>query len=217
MRDYAARQERGSHRLRAVDGVSVQPGQTLSQGRQALPAGRAPGPPDDRVRRRSRSSGRIPGRRLRRGRGAGRRGHRSDPEGAWRRRLRLPLGRQSYDREVLPDGQVRPRVPEDAEHRLQRPAVHGFGAARRTRRRLGSIARPTRRATSSRPSSSGSAGPISPSALRSRPTTSGRRARAARRSSSWTPGSPRSRAPATSFFRCGPARTPRSLPPFCIS
>ena len=63
------------------------------------------------------------------------------------------------------DGQVRPRVPEDAEHRLQRPAVHGQRRRRRTRRRSASTAPPIRGPTSSRPRSSGSAAPTSPSAL----------------------------------------------------
>ena len=33
--------------------------------------------------------------------------------------------RQPDDREDIPDGQVRARMPADAVHRLQRPAVHG--------------------------------------------------------------------------------------------
>ncbi len=41
------------------------------------------------------------------------------------RRLRRPQRRQPDDGKGVPDGQVRPDVPEDLQHRLQRPAVHG--------------------------------------------------------------------------------------------
>ena len=50
------------------------------------------------------------------------RAHSADPR---RRRLRRPRRRQPDDREDLSARQVRARVPEDAVHRLQRPAVHG--------------------------------------------------------------------------------------------
>ena len=49
--------------------------------------------------------------------------------------------RQPDHRESLPDGQVRPRVPEDRQHRLQRPAVHG---QRRGRQQEGVRHRPRR-------------------------------------------------------------------------
>ena len=71
---------------------------------------------------------------------------------------------------MLPDGQVRPRLPEDAEHRLQRPALHG---QRRGRQQEGVRHRPRRQpvdATSRWPRSSGSAAPTSPSARRSPPS-----------------------------------------------
>ena len=47
--------------------------------------------------------------------------------------------RQPDDREGLPDGQVRARLPEDAVHRLQRPPVHGQRRRRATRRPSASI------------------------------------------------------------------------------
>ena len=50
---------------------------------------------------------------------------RAHPAGARRRRGWRPWRRQPHDREDLPARQVRARVPEDAVHRLQRPAVHG--------------------------------------------------------------------------------------------
>ena len=48
--------------------------------------------------------------------------------------------REPDDGEDLPARQVRARLPEDAVHRLQRPALHGQRRRRRTRRRSASIA-----------------------------------------------------------------------------
>ena len=113
-------------RLRAVGGVPVQPRHALPQGRQALPAGLHPDRlldrPPARSRRRpagfstmpydeaiARVASEIERIQETHGRSADRRAQRREPD----------------DREDLPDGQVRPRLPEDAVHRLQRPALHG--------------------------------------------------------------------------------------------
>ena len=55
------------------------------------------------------------------------RGRRDRPHSAGprRRRHRCPRRRQPDDREDLSARQVRARLPQDAVHRLQRPAVHG--------------------------------------------------------------------------------------------
>ena len=90
---------------------------------------------------------------LRRGDPPRRRGDRAHPVAVRQRRLRRPRRREPDDREDLPDGQVRPHVPEDREHRLQRPAVHGQRRRPATRRRSASTAPPTRGATSSAPRS----------------------------------------------------------------
>src|SRR6185295_3871675 len=50
VRHPAEGEEREDHRLRAVGGVSVQQGEALSEGRQAIPAGRASRPPVDAAR-----------------------------------------------------------------------------------------------------------------------------------------------------------------------
>ena len=54
-----------------------------------------------------------------------RRRDRPHSAGPRRRRHRRPRRRQPDDREDLPARQVRARLPQDAVHRLQRPAVHG--------------------------------------------------------------------------------------------
>ena len=122
----------------------------LPQGRQALPARLAPRPaahaPTAATRRRRRASAPL---RLRRGDPARRRGDRAHPVDVRHRRLRRPRRREPDDREVLPAGQVRPRVPEDPIHRLQRPAVHGQRRGAATRRRSASTGPPTRGPTSS--------------------------------------------------------------------
>ena len=63
------------------------------------------------------------------------------PVGPRQRRLRRAERRQSDDGKGLLDGQVRPRLPQDAVHRLQRPAVHG---QRRRRQQEGVRHRPRR-------------------------------------------------------------------------
>ena len=149
VRDPALGEGQPGHRLRALARLPLQPGQALPEGRQALPAGRASRPPASRLRARRRAR-------------AG--GFRPLPyEQAIARvageidRIQKEHGPQAFgvlsgasltDREGLPDGQVRPRLPEDPLHRLQRPALHGERGRRRTRRRSASTARPTPGATS---------------------------------------------------------------------
>ena len=78
-----------------------------------------------RLRAHGRRAERLPPHRLRRRDRPRRLRDRAHPGRARPRRLRRPLGRQPDDREGVPDGQVRPHVPADGEHRLQRPALHG--------------------------------------------------------------------------------------------
>ena len=146
--------DNAGHRLRAVGGVPVQPGHALPQGRQALPAGRASRPAAARLSRAT------PPRRAASARCAydeaiGRVAAeiRAHPVGARPRRLRRAQRREPDHREGVPDGQVRPRLPEDGEHRLQRPALHGQRRGRATRRPSASTARPTPGPTSPRPRS----------------------------------------------------------------
>ena len=78
------------HRLRAVGGVPVQPGDALPQGRQALPAGLAPGSAADGAAARPVRAGGLQPDGLRRGDRARRRRDRAHPEAARQRRLRRP-------------------------------------------------------------------------------------------------------------------------------
>ena len=143
---------------------------------------------------------------LRRGDPPRRRGDRAHPVDARPRRLRRAQRREPDHREDLPDGQVRPRVPEDARTSTTTAGSAWSAPAPATRRRSASTAPPTPGPTSSAPRSSGSAARTSPSARRSPPTTSGRRASTARRSSSSIRASRRSRAPATCSCRSSPGR-----------
>ena len=114
-------------------------GNALPEGRQALPAGRAPrsaahgaaarraapadsapSPTTQAIRRVASEIQRIQSA--------------YGPDAFARARRREP-----DHREDVPDGKVRPRVPEDAIHRLQRPAVHG---ERRRRQQEGVRHRP---------------------------------------------------------------------------
>ena len=52
------------------------------------------------------------------------------PVGAWPRRVCGAHRRLAHQREGVSDGQVRARRPADRQHRLQRPALHGFGGRR---------------------------------------------------------------------------------------
>ena len=133
------------------------------------------------------------------------------------RRHRRARRRQPDDREDLSARQVRARVPEDAVHRLQRPAVHG---QRRRREQEGVRHRPhdepvVRHGRDGR--DLGRRARTSPSARRSRPTTSGRRASRARRSSSRIRASRPSPAPATCTCRSSRAATRRCSPASCRS
>ena len=86
----------------------------------------------------------VPGGRLRRGdppRGVRDPAH---PVDVRQRRLRRARRGEHDDREVLPARQVRPGLPEDAVHRLQRPALHGRRPRPATRRRSASTGPATR-------------------------------------------------------------------------
>ena len=112
-------------RLRAVGGLPVQSRHAVSEGREALPAGLASRSADDGAAARHVIGVGIQSDAVRRGHRARRRRDRPHPAGARRRRHRRARRRQPDDREDLSARQVRARVPEDAVHRLQRPAVHG--------------------------------------------------------------------------------------------
>ncbi len=168
-------------RLRAVGGVSVQPRHAVPQGREALPPGRASGSPRDRVAPRSVGSGWLPRDAVRRRHPPRGRRDRSTASATRQRVDRPARRREPHDREDLSARQVRPRLPEDAVHRLQRPALHGErrrGEQEGVRHR--SCGQPVGRHPR-QPRWSGSPGRTSPSVRRSRRTTSGRRASAARR------------------------------------
>ena len=113
------------HRIRAALRLPVQPRDALPEGRQALPAGRASRPAAQRpwcaIRPRTEDSVRS----VRRGDPPDGVGDPADPVDVRRRRDRRPERRQPDHGEDVPHGQVRPRVPEDEVHRLQRPALHG--------------------------------------------------------------------------------------------
>ncbi len=122
--------------------------------------------------------------------------------------------RESDDRKDLLDGQVRPRVSEDANIDYNGGCAWSAPAPA-TRKRSASIGPRIPGPISRRPRWSGSAARTSPSAPRSRPTMSGRRGNSARRSSSSIRASRRSRAPATCFCRSSPAATWRCSTAFC--
>ncbi len=128
-----------------MGGVPVQPRHALPQGRQALPARLASRSAAHRAtsatRRRPAGFSAVPY-------DAGDRAGSPPRSSAFSRRygndaFARAQRREPDDREDLPDGQVRPRLPEDAVHRLQRPAVHGQRRRRPTRRRSASTAPPT--------------------------------------------------------------------------
>ncbi len=113
-------------RLRAVGGVPVQPRHALPEGREALPAGLASRSTADGAAARSvgRASGFSPmpyGDAIARVAAEIARLQETHGAGVGRR----PRRREPDDREDVPARQVRARVPEDAVHRLQRPALHG--------------------------------------------------------------------------------------------
>ncbi len=169
--------------------------------------GCAPRPPAQRLRARAERPRRLHRRSLQPSDRKSRRRHPTHPVGPRQRRLRRAERRQPDDGKSLPDGQIRPRLPQDAVHRLQRPALHGQRRRRPTRRPSASTAPPTPGPTSSRPRWSGSAAPTSPNAPRSRRTTSGRRANTGPRSSWSIRASRPSRAPATCSCPSSPAAT----------
>ena len=105
--------------------LSVQPRDALSEGCQAVPPGCTSRPPDDGGPTRPVSGSRVQPVTVRRGDRASRRRDRSPPARARRPGDRRSERRQPDDREDVLDGQVRARVPANAVHRLQRPAVHG--------------------------------------------------------------------------------------------
>ena len=113
------------HRLRAVGGVPVQSRHAVPQGREALPAGLASRSPAHGAAPRHIRQRRLQRLALCGGHVAGGRRDRSPAEGAWPGRHRRAQRREPDDREDVPARQVRARVPEDAVHRLQRPALHG--------------------------------------------------------------------------------------------
>ena len=125
--------------LRAVGGVSVQPRHALPERRQALPAGIASGSPAHGAGARPVVSWWIQCAAIRRCDQAHGGGDRPPAVYLRRRFGRRARWRQPDDREDLPAGQVRARVPEDAVHRLQRPPVHG---ERRRREQEGVRRRP---------------------------------------------------------------------------
>ena len=86
------------------------------------------------------------------------------PGGARQRRLRGPQRRQPDDGESVPDGQVRPRVPEDRRTSTTTAGCAWSAPRRPTRRPSASTAPPIPGPTSCRPRSSGSAAPTSPNA-----------------------------------------------------
>ena len=112
-------------RLRAVGGLPVQSRHAVSEGREALPAGLASRSADDGAAARHVVAVRLQPAAVRRGHQPRRRRDRPHSADPRRRRHRRPRRRQPHDREDLSARQVRARLPEDAVHRLQRPAVHG--------------------------------------------------------------------------------------------
>ena len=125
VRHPAQGQGQRRHRLRAVVRVSLQPGQALPQGRQALPAGRAPRPPAARLRTRRGGAGGLPADGIRGGHRSRGRGDRSHPDRARAQCLCHAQRGQPHHRKGLPDRQVRPHDAAHLQHRLQRPPVHG--------------------------------------------------------------------------------------------
>ena len=124
-------------------------------------------------------------------------------------------GREPDDREELPDGQVRPRLPEDAAHRLQRPALHGQRRRPATRRRSASTARqPVGDILGAEVIWIGGAERRRVRADHHQLRLAGPRERA-RRSSSSIRASRRSRAPATCSCRSSPGATRRCSPASC--
>ena len=126
MRHPAQGPRQRGHRLRAVGGVSVQSRHALPEGREALPAGLASRSPAHGAaarpvgcRRLQRDAVSAGHRARRRPRSAGiQQTHGAGAVGV--------LGGASLTTEkTYLLGQVRARLPEDAVHRLQRPAVHG--------------------------------------------------------------------------------------------
>ena len=174
-------QRQRRHRLRAAVRLPVQQGDALPEGREALPAGRAPRPPPHGAAARSFDRQRVLADRVRRSDRARRFGDRAHSVDVRPRRLRRPQRRQPHHREGVPHGQVRPRLPEDAVHRLQRPALHG---QRGRGEQEGVRHRPQRQSVGRHPERRGRADrrlEHRRSARRSRRTTSGRRARTAGR------------------------------------
>ena len=114
------------HRLRAVGGVPVQPRHALPEGREALPAGlasrSAARPRSAAIRQRRRASARCRTTQAIAQVAAEIERIQTDARQRADRRARR---REPDDREDLPARQVRARLPEDAVHRLQRPALHG--------------------------------------------------------------------------------------------
>ena len=164
---------RARGRLRAALRLSVQRGQALPEGRQALSPGQPPRSPAAPLERDPSS----------------RDGFRQI---SWERRWSAPRAirriQTTYgpervrdavrrvvpdQREVVPGRQVRRLALGTANPRLQRTPLHGVGGRREQRRRSASTARRTRGATSGSPTWCSSPAPTSPSARRSPPATCG--------------------------------------------
>ena len=181
VRDRAEGAGQRGRRVRALGGVPRQPRDALPQGGQALPAGQPPRPPALTARAHAR---RLPRSGLAGGHGPRRAEHPAHPGKPRTRRLRPALRRFADQREGVPDGQARPGCAQDAQHRLQRPALHGLGGGGqpqglRHRPRGQPLERhPAREVRDAWP------GPTSESASPSSPTTSGARATTGRASSS---------------------------------
>jgi hypothetical protein len=118
-------QRKRGDRLRTVGTVSIQPRHALPERRQALPSGLTSRPSHDRVPPRYDRDRRLLARAVcRRARA---RRHRNQPAAGrpWTRVDRSARRRESDDRKDVSPREVRPRLPADALHRLQRTAVHG--------------------------------------------------------------------------------------------
>ena len=196
----------------------VQPGQALSQGRQALSAGRAPRPSDHRL------SPRIPGS------PGGFRGHRlRRSDSACGRGIQTDSGRNTAPTAfaVLSGASLTIEkaylMGKFARVCLKTPNIDYNGRLCMVSRRRGEqegVRHRSRGQSHGRhpraPRSSGSAEPTSPSARRSRPTTSGRRARTARKVIVVDPRITPIARTCDLFLPSSPAATPLSSMAFCI-
>ncbi len=182
VRHPAQGEEREDRRLRTLGGIPLQQREALPQGREALHAGRAPGSAADAAR--SRRSARLPADRLGRPRSTAPHARSGASSPRYGPDAFAVLDRRFADqREGVPDGQVRTGGRAHREYRLQRPALHGVGGGRVEE---DSRDRSQRQSVERHPegeSRFSSRARTSPSAPRSPPTISGRRARTAHSSS----------------------------------